>query len=414
MAVLLPSGYQLLEVLSSKGKKTRVALLRAGLPKPFIDGTTEVCIKTFTSHKYTMMQEALSEAQSLLAACSKHPSICRMYDCYTEVSEDVGYSFGIVMEYFERGDLEDEIRRRKHAACYWSEDLLVALLEQVIEALAILQTEQICHRDIKPQNIFVASKTRLKIGDFGVSLRELTAASTQRTLVGTPIYLSPLCAQAFLSGGLNKGSAGVRHDVYKSDVFSLGLTFLRMASLRNIRGLNAGTQREIDDRIGETMYSPKTQLALRTMLAMEEGSRPNFIQLSNYMKTVYRFQLEYPLAEAEREEVEEKHSELRAQLQHIHSEIESFQSSLNSISKPLSKPVPIQSLSTASCAPRTASLQSVQIAYLRTAEMDQHEAEEIRPGMDLVSKPGKAQSMCLGNLLSTLHAMMCGAATIQV
>jgi len=414
MAVLLPAGYSLLEVLSSKGKTTRVALLRALLPQPFLDGTTEVCIKAFTSHKYTLMQEALSEAQSLLAAGNKHPSICRMYDCYTEMSGDVGYSFGIVMEYFERGDLEDEIRRRKHAACYWSEDLFVSLLEQIVEALAVLQRDRICHRDIKPQNIFVASGTRLKLGDFGVSLREFTAASSERTLVGTPIYLSPLCAQAFLAGELHTGSAGVRHDVYKSDVFSLGLTFLRMASLRNIRGLNAGSQGEIDGRVGETRYSPKTQLVLRTMLAMEEGSRPDFIQLAHYMKTVHRFQLEYPLAEAAREEVEEEQSELKAQLLHIHSEIESFQASLASVSKPRSKPVPIESLSTASYAPCTPSLQSVQIPYLKpiNAEMDQNEAEEIRPGMDLAHS--KTHSMCLGNLLSTLQAMMCGATTIQV
>jgi serine/threonine protein kinase len=412
MAVHLPAGYELLEVISSKGKKTRVSLLKARLSKPFLDGNSEVCVKTFTSHKYTVIREALNEAQSLLAACSKHPSICKMYDCYTESSGDIGYSFGIVMEYFKRGDLEDEIRTRKHSGQYWSEDMLIFLLEQIIEALAVLQNEKICHRDIKPQNIFVASPTRLKLGDFGVSLRELTAASAERTLVGTPIYFSPLCAQAFLAGELRKGSAGVMHDIYKSDVFSLGLTFLRMASLRNIRGLNAGTQGEIDSRVGELLYSSKTQLVLRTMLAMDEGNRPNFVQLAQYLKTVQQFQLEYPIPEAEMDDVEENYADLSAQVHELHSELESFRSSFPSIAKPLPKSPPIHSLSTASCAP--CSLQSVQVpSLIGTIEINQHETEEIRPGMDLMQK-NPAKTMCLGNLLSTLHAFVCRSATVQV
>ena len=37
--------------------------------------------------------------------------------------------------------------------------------------------------------------------------------------------------------------------MYKSDVFSLGLTFLRMACLKSVRGLNVKGQMEIDGKV---------------------------------------------------------------------------------------------------------------------------------------------------------------------
>jgi hypothetical protein len=41
-----------------------------------------------------------------------HETIVKMYDCFTE--QILGsFSFGIVTEYFELGDLEDEIKRER-------------------------------------------------------------------------------------------------------------------------------------------------------------------------------------------------------------------------------------------------------------------------------------------------------------
>ncbi len=51
----------------------------------------------------------------------------------------------------------------------------------------------------------------------------------QNTLVGTPLYLSPILWDAFIK----KQNMNVVHDLQKSDVFSLGLTFLEMATLAN-------------------------------------------------------------------------------------------------------------------------------------------------------------------------------------
>lgn len=329
MAIRSSSDYEVLDVISTKGKKNCVRLLKARLLKPLNEGNDSVCVKTFTSPKYSMVREALSEAQTLLEASVQHPSICKMHDCYTEILPDRNYSFGIVMEYFERGDLEDLIQYRKYHCERWSEVGLLSLFEQLVDALEVLQSRKICHRDIKPQNIFVATDTLLKIGDFGVSRKEVCEGSSQRTLVGTPIYFSPLCAKAFFSGEIYQG--GVHHNMYKSDVFSLGLTFLRMATLKNVRGLNAGAQDNIDLRIGQLAYSPQLQLLLRTMLTIEERNRPDFIQLAQYIRTVSRFKLERPLALlGDQQEVQDLCEKAQASVKQLEEELKRFGESTES------------------------------------------------------------------------------------
>ena len=53
---------------------------------------------------------------------------------------------------------------------------------------------QILHRDLKSQNIFLTrSRDHVKIGDFGIS-KILSTKSKAFTVVGTPCYISPeLC-----------------------------------------------------------------------------------------------------------------------------------------------------------------------------------------------------------------------------
>ena len=227
------ADFETLEVISAKGKNNAVQLFKARADKKV------VCVKAFTSRKLPLVQEALNEAKLLLKAASHHPNICQMFDCFIE-EVDSKFRFGIVMEHFEDGDLEDEIKKRKQTNLAWDDAQLLEIFGGLINALAALQEQAICHRDLKPQNIFHGGGS-FKIGDFGVSKHELFSSSTN-TLAGTPIYFSPLCAKAYRAAALFGEDHGVQHNMYKSDVFSLGLTFLRMAGLASIRGLNGQGQ----------------------------------------------------------------------------------------------------------------------------------------------------------------------------
>ena len=48
---------------------------------------------------------------------------------------------------------------------------VIVWLEQILDALRVLQRHEIVHRDIKPANLFVAGDMELKLGDFGLAIR---------------------------------------------------------------------------------------------------------------------------------------------------------------------------------------------------------------------------------------------------
>ena len=90
-------------------------------------------------------------------------------------------------------------RRRRWGDGNW---LLIAtvlhqvahLFAQIVLAMQYVHQNQILHRDLKSQNIFLTrSLDHVKIGDFGIS-KILSSKSKALTVVGTPCYISPeLC-----------------------------------------------------------------------------------------------------------------------------------------------------------------------------------------------------------------------------
>jgi serine/threonine protein kinase len=99
----------------------------------------------------------------------------------------------------------------------------------------LIESNNIFHRDIKPENILLMNVESLaiKISDFGVSRQLIEDRSTiQGTLVGTPVFLSPALWSEFEKGNFQLENIGkVQHNIEKSDVYSLGITFLQCALL---------------------------------------------------------------------------------------------------------------------------------------------------------------------------------------
>ena len=101
----------------------------------------------------------------------------------------------IVMEWAEGKDLDTLIRQRKHENRPFSEAEVLKIFWQLTSALAHCHHDlHMLHRDLKPQNVFLAANGDVKLGDFGLAkIIEATCAAV-KTQCGTPVYMSPeLC-----------------------------------------------------------------------------------------------------------------------------------------------------------------------------------------------------------------------------
>jgi serine/threonine-protein kinase len=113
-----------------------------------------------------------------------------------------GVGFYLIMEYLEGETLKDLIREEGPLEI----DRIIALFEQLMNALDEAHTEGVIHRDLKPENIFLIKKRgreQLKILDFGIARVLLDGAQKDFTVdgevYGSPTYMSPEQARGEIS-----------------------------------------------------------------------------------------------------------------------------------------------------------------------------------------------------------------------
>ena len=188
-----------------------------------------------------------------------------------------------LMELCER-DFEQEIKARSSYNRFYTEAEMHGVMLQLISTLSFLQKNHITHRDIKPQNILISNGI-YKLCDFGdIRIMKRDGIVVQRVR-GSELYMSPI-----LFNGLRAKAYQVRHNTYKSDVFSLGMCFLLAACLSydglvDIRELADMNQKALilNKYLGRR-YSQKLIKILLLMLQTEEVNRPDFITLENAIR----------------------------------------------------------------------------------------------------------------------------------
>ncbi|MFN0130415.1 MAG: ankyrin repeat domain-containing protein [Verrucomicrobiales bacterium] len=121
------------------------------------------------------------EARTLAAL--NHPHIVTVYDF-----GERHHHFFFLMEYVDGGDLRSLIRSRSPST---RETLHV--IDQVCDALAYAHEQGVVHRDIKPGNVLLDSRGRVKIADFGVAklLGQTDTGMPAGYVLGTPRYMAP-------------------------------------------------------------------------------------------------------------------------------------------------------------------------------------------------------------------------------
>ena len=188
------------------------------------------------------------------------------------------FKFYEIMELADR-DWDKEVRRRYQNHLYYQEYELMEILRRLIKDFSSLQTNHITHRDIKPQNIMIINGI-FKICDFGnAKILKKQGVIVQR-IRGSELFMSPIVFKGYHSGMFQ-----IKHNTFKSDVFSLGMCIFFAAclsyegpiSIREIYNMNI-INKILYKFLGKR-YSPNFINILFTMLQIEEKKRPDFNQL---------------------------------------------------------------------------------------------------------------------------------------
>jgi serine/threonine protein kinase len=160
--------------------------------------------------------ERFSREAKALAKLS-HPNIVSVHDAGSVSltnSEDKLYYF--VMEFVDGVSLRQVIRDGKFSA-----EESLAIVPQVCEALQYAHDEGIVHRDIKPDNILLDTRGRVKIADFGLA-KLLDATAVDVTLTGTHQVMGTL---RYMAPEQMTGTKSVDH---RADIYSLGVVFYEL------------------------------------------------------------------------------------------------------------------------------------------------------------------------------------------
>jgi serine/threonine protein kinase len=167
------------------------------------------------------------QREARAASALNHPAICTVY-AFEQADTDDGRRHFLAMERLEGQSLD-----RLIAGHPLPVDLALELGIQVADALDAAHTRGIIHRDVKPANIFVQTRNRAKVLDFG--LAKLATArvgmSETRTVEPADLLTSPgttLGTVAYMSPEQARGD-----DLdARTDLFSFGAVLYEMCTGR--------------------------------------------------------------------------------------------------------------------------------------------------------------------------------------
>jgi serine/threonine protein kinase len=170
-------------ILDTLGRGGMGVVYRALLP-----GTDRiVALKVLANAFNDLEQYARFKREIRLTQELKHPQLVEVLD--SGVQSD---SLFIVMELVEGEDLAKVLKRRGRLAAREG----ARIVGLTASGLAHLHSLNVLHRDVKPDNILLASDGRIKLADYGLLRNESgTPITSENALVGTLSYLSPEALQ---------------------------------------------------------------------------------------------------------------------------------------------------------------------------------------------------------------------------
>ena len=183
----LRSRYKILEKLGSGGFGDTYLAQDVDLPGDSLCALKHLRPKDPHPNVLTVAKKLFNREASFLYRLGQHNQIPSLYGHFEEDGE-----FYLVQEFIEGHDLTQELI----AGQPWSEQQAIALVQEILEVLAVIHQENAIHRDLKPSNIRRRKQDgKLVLIDFGAvkEIGNLTVdgdGQTSATIgIGSPGYM---------------------------------------------------------------------------------------------------------------------------------------------------------------------------------------------------------------------------------
>ena len=249
----------------------------------WIKNNKKYALKKIISSKKTEIEQIKDQYNLIFRFIKKTKcnGVIKIYGDKIEQNEN-NFTYYVLME-LALTDWEKEINERNNIKKYYTESELLEIIKILVKTFSQLQKNNICHRDIKPQNILIFNNNNYKIADFGEA-KTIRQGGQIHTIRGTELYMSPILFRA-----LKMKRNQVLHNSFKSDVFSLGMCIFQSCTLSY---KNLFYIRELKDmesiksilvRYLISRYSNEFIDILLKMIEIDEKKRFDFIELENFL-----------------------------------------------------------------------------------------------------------------------------------
>ena len=156
------------------------------------DDGHHVAVKVVDKTRCSRAELTYAETEARMMAYVRHPSIILCRDIF-----DAPEAMHVVMEYMSGATLEQRMLAMPPGCRCFPEKTAATIMSHVLDALAYLESEGVCHRDVKPENILLSTLTNdslwpttARLSDFGLAAFVETDFDLT-DIVGTPNYVAP-------------------------------------------------------------------------------------------------------------------------------------------------------------------------------------------------------------------------------
>ena len=231
----------------------------------FTDEIVAIKVTSKESLKQSITELSLVNNEVTILKLLNHKNILKLY----EIIESSTHIF-MVTELCEGVELSEYILKKGKL----SEEEAVVIFSQVVDAMIYLHSMNICHRDIKPQNImYEPSKKKVKIIDFDYSCYYMSKDIYLTDDLGTPSFACPEMHQ------------GLHYKPELADVYSCGV--LLYVLVTGYLPFSKEDEEENEKLIVNGEYempkdiSKECQVLIAKMMALNSNARWSFNEVIN-------------------------------------------------------------------------------------------------------------------------------------